>query len=187
MCNPGNEEIIALFPQIARIGNPDWTEKICEAWRTVLRQSSWNSLAECCFYPPVPGVTLVHHINAVTNACIALAGTLMKDEGIDINMDVLIASAILHDLDKPLMFEEKDGKPGFSEFYEKYQHGFYGAMVAKELGFPDSVVTNIITHTAASAKLPSNFEGYILVYVDLIDMDWHRLGSGISVNLSKFK
>ncbi|MFC1987016.1 HD domain-containing protein [Chloroflexota bacterium] len=84
------------------------------------------------------------------------------------NLDYLIAGAILHDLDKPLIYHRKQDKVVYSEVGEMIPHGTYGVHVALELGLPLEIVHVIITHTAYCAVNPSTVEGVIIQKAEIL-------------------
>ena len=79
---------------------------------------------------------------------------------------------LLHDVSKLLEYEP-DGKGGYqrSSIGEKLQHGFYGAVLAREEGFSEEALHLILTHTPQSKMKPQYKEAILFSYMDLCDAD----------------
>jgi hypothetical protein len=104
----------------------------------------------------------------------------------EIDMDVLIISAVLHDVSRVLECE-CDETSGYriSAIGRTYQHGFYGAYWAEAEGLPASIVTAIITHTPSSRVAPNSVEGTILFFADAIDSEMYKYLHGKSPGIMK--
>jgi 7,8-dihydroneopterin 2',3'-cyclic phosphate phosphodiesterase len=123
-------------------------------------------------------VSFVKHCNSAVRGALSLA-TLYKEEyGININFDILIAAALLHDVDKMLIYERKGERVEMSELGQKLRHGVYGAHAALDEGLPLEVAHVIATHSPQSGAYPTTVEGAIIQYADLADMEAALLSSG---------
>lgn len=171
--------ILGLFPEINQIKDEDIRDKTIEVWRRVWKQSNWDKIEDCIYNPmiPIKISNLVNHIRVVTRGCIELAEVAKEIHRVEINLDYLIASSILHDVCKLLEYEIKDGKVSKTEIGEKFVHGFYGSKTALEVGLDHNIAHLIGIHTAGSVlppKPPVVREGTILHLVDMIDTDFLR-------------
>lgn len=125
---------------------------------------------------------VLHHTIAVTELCIATAKTVEKNFSVELNKDVLIAGAILHDLMK--LFEWKldaDGDPEHTGIL--LDHSFLGVAELYHRGFPEKVIHMIASHFGEHGPTPPrNFEALILHHVDsmLSLVEFHQNASGAS-------
>lgn len=169
------EEFKTLFPELKLVNNQEWVEKACQIWNEVFERSKWDSISSAQFGISSPGITLVEHTRATLNIAMKIM-EIIKDlhkNPVEINMDVLIIAAILHDVDKLLGLKPGDNGDmcRLSDIGSDYQHGFYSAYYAEQAGLPPSIVTILINHTAFSRVMPSTIEGMILILADLADAE----------------
>lgn len=152
-------------------------EDIITAWVTSWSSSSHKELADM---PLTSGVDypLIRHVNEVTRCGIALAEKLSSEWNVRLSDDILLPILILHDVDKPLMYNKMDGVVAYSEVSKQIPHGVLGAMILKELGFPHPVVSTVATHAANAPFHGSNLEALVLHYADLFAADYVLLQYG---------
>ncbi|MFW5878120.1 MAG: HDIG domain-containing metalloprotein, partial [bacterium] len=85
-----------------------------------------------------------------------------------VDMDVLIAGAILADVGKLLEYELKDGK-AVQGMYGKYlRHPFSGVSLAEECGVPPEVCHIIAAHAGEGDKIKRTTEAYIVHHADFM-------------------
>lgn len=181
------EEFAQCFPFWNRIENPEWKTCVYEIWKEFFQMSEWEHLRDARFMPLTPEVSLVEHVENVTEGSVALAEVSVKNYQTPVDFDVLIVSALLHDVSK--LIEMAPGKEGIekTKIGKTFQHGYYGAYAAQSRGLPDCIVTNILTHTGFSKTPPSTIEGIFLFYADMADSDTHRFRDGITLNIMHHK
>jgi putative nucleotidyltransferase with HDIG domain len=145
-------------------------EQIVTAWTSAWASSPYERLEDMPFTTGVD-YPLMKHVNEVTKAGVDLAKRAKSDWGTDVDMDTLMSILILHDVDKPLMYERRGSEIGYSKLSTEVPHGVVGAMLLRDLGFPDEVVGVVATH---SPKMPFHGKGhaaYVLHYADLFSAD----------------
>ena len=101
----------------------------------------------------------------ITHLCKAIYDN--RDE--DINLDFLIAGALLHDVGKLLEYEVKENKVVKGPYGERFRHPVSGALLAKSLGLPDDIVLIIYAHSHEGEKCKRTPESYIVHHCDFID------------------
>lgn len=180
------EELLKQIPQIDLIQNREWKEKVIHAWELAYNDSSFEELTPILFSPFYPAPTLLGHTRSVTQASLNLAEVMKQEYGYDIDTDVVIAVAALHDISK-LREHEPDGNGGVrkSELGKIYQHAFFSAHYAVEVGLPDKIVAAIFSHTGNTKQLPTSLEGIIVTYGDMTDADMHRFVNGRPLHVAK--
>jgi len=146
-------------------------EQIITAWVSTWKSSQFASLEEMPFSALAPGYQLQRHVNDVTRTGIDLARRASEQWGETIDMDVLVPILALHDVDKPLLFTLGDGKVGYTSLAREIPHGVVGAMLIKELDFPDKVVSTVATHASNAPFHGRNIEALLLHYADFFSAD----------------
>ncbi|MFX1283834.1 MAG: HDIG domain-containing metalloprotein [Promethearchaeota archaeon] len=118
---------------------------------------------------PEVKVSFVDHVKIVTNLAHQSANLLEK-QGIPINHDILIASAILHDIGKPIEFAQtSDGKVVKSKTGNRLRHPVTGAGLAMKHELPYEVMQNIYQHSWEGDKGPGRtIEGEIIHRCDFL-------------------
>jgi putative nucleotidyltransferase with HDIG domain len=88
------------------------------------------------------------HSNRVSVYSMIL-GEHLKKSGQAINLDTLRVSSLLHDIGKvhiPLEILQKPGKLTVEEYEMIKLHSVYGADIAKQMEFPEPIITSILHH-----------------------------------------
>ena len=114
-------------------------------------------------------VTYTQHVQIVTNLAIQSA-KLLSESRIPLNMDYLIASAILHDVGKPIEYAvQPDGSIGKSDTGNRLRHPVTGAGLALKHELPYEIVQNIYQHSWEGERGPSRTaEGEIIHRCDFL-------------------
>jgi putative nucleotidyltransferase with HDIG domain len=165
------EAIAKYFPIIEKINAAELRRKTARVWIRALSDCPWNDLDEACFGPAVPDQTLVDHILVTTEGAYELAVLMNRHQKIGLDLDLIIALGLLHDVSKVFEYEP-DGEGGrYSELGKKVQHGFMGAIYAMEEGFSLDMINLLISHTPQSNTVPVAREGMLFAFIDLADAD----------------
>lgn len=167
------EQLGDLLPAIYKIKDESMQQIVLDMWKAFYEKGDWKDLKEAYFISACPAYSLIQHTNYVTEAAIQIAQVTEQMLGMKIQWDVLIASCLLHDVSKLVETVMDEEGAHENEIGRQFQHGFLSASYAYEHGMPNEVVTNLITHTGDSNRIPTNIEGIILYYVDMIDTDLH--------------
>ena len=114
-------------------------------------------------------VTYADHVRIVTDLAIQSARLLGK-HGLKLNMDYLIASAILHDVGKPIEYAvQSDGSVGKSDTGNRLRHPVSGAGLALKHELPYEIVQNIYQHSWEGERGPGRTaEGEIIHRCDFL-------------------
>jgi hypothetical protein len=159
-------------------------EPIVTAWTSTWASSPHERLEDM---PWTAGVDypLMHHVNEVTRTGVDLARRAKADWGVDLADDVLVPILVLHDVDKPLMYERQGGEVVGTTLSKEIPHGVVGAMLLKELGFSHEIISVVATH---SPKMPFHNRGtaaYVLHYADMFSADHALMALGKEPFLQK--
>jgi putative nucleotidyltransferase with HDIG domain len=109
----------------------------------------------------------------------AVARVFQQAYGTSLNHDTLLAGAILHDVDKLLLYERQGDSVELTELGRSVPHGEYGARVAEQAGLPQEVVNIIASHSPTQRKtLPATIEAVIVGCCDEATFQSYRLMTG---------
>ena len=176
------QEILALWPELMWIQDIDLREKTAKTWELALKKSvlTANDLQKIPFTllaGPDLKVSFMSHKRCVVHVARQAAEKMnefFKDE-LPVNMDVLIAGAILADVGKLLEYElDKDGK-SFQGKYGKYlRHPFSGVSLAEQCGVPAAVCHIIAAHAGEGDMIKRTVEAYIVHHADFMTFEPFR-------------
>ena len=85
-----------------------------------------------------------------------------------IDMDTVIAGAILADVGKVLEYEKVDGEARQSARGKALRHPFTGVAVAMECGVPDEVCHIIATHAGEGNMVARTTEAWLVHHADFM-------------------
>ena len=169
-----NQEVLELWHELMWIQDSDLREKTARTWeialsRSVLTANDLNSIPFTLLVPNLT-VTFMAHKRAVVH--------IARDAGIKCNeffgadlpvdMDVLIAGAILADVGKLLEYEMKDGKAVQGKYGSYLRHPFSGVALAEECKVPPAVCHIIAAHAHEGDLVKRTTEAYLVHHVDFM-------------------
>ena len=168
--------IESLYPALDKIQDSELREKVVDIWLEVWKEGNFDKLEDINWdqaWSDIYNWNNVDHTNRVTDFAILL-GEYARDElGMDINMDYLIAGALLHDVDKAVMYESKS--KSMTRLGILLAHSTYSVHMALKHKLPIEVIHMIATHTIYSVKRQMTAEALILHQADFIMIDLHLI------------
>jgi putative nucleotidyltransferase with HDIG domain len=174
------KDIQFLWPELKWIKNDDLREKTAKTWELALEQSvlTINDLNTIPFTLLVPGlkVSFMAHKRCVVHIA-KEAGEKSNEffgKDLPVNMDVLIAGAILADVGKLLEYEMKDGKAIQGNYGKYLRHPFSGVSLAETCGLPPEVCHIIATHAGEGDMVKRTTEAYIVHHADFMTFEPFR-------------
>ena len=169
------DAVARLWPEIQWIEKPKLREQVTQTWIKALERSPLTpeDLNDIPFTLLVPNcrTTFMEHKRCVVHIARRAAEAMREFMGnaLKINMDVVIAGAILADVGKLLEYElDPDGKSRQSERGEALRHPFTGVALALECGVPDEVCHIIAAHAAEGDLVKRTTEAYIVHHADFM-------------------
>ena len=156
-----------IFPEIANIEDAELRRKVARAWELAAEERGWSEedLANIPFTLLIPTKkSLVEHTRRVTRMAMAIA-----DARGDLNRDLLIAGALLHDVGKLLEYEKADDGVRKSEYGRRIRHPVSGAMLAEKVGLPLEVSHIIASHSREGEHVQRSPEAVVVHHCDFID------------------
>ncbi len=170
------KEVLKLWPELEWIQDEALREKTAKTWeltleRSVLTAADLERIPFTLLVGPDLKVTFMDHKRAVVH--------IARDAGekvnamfhgeLKVNMDVLIAGAILADVGKLLEYELDENGQAVQGAYGKYlRHPFSGVSLAEEAGVPPEVCHIIAAHAGEGNLVKRTTEAYIVHHVDFM-------------------
>lgn len=172
-----NKDVSLLWEEeLNWIKDNDLREKTAKTWelalqRSVLTADDLNRIPFTLLAGPDLKVTFMDHKRSVVH--------IAKDAGekinsmyhgeLKVNMDVLIAGAILADVGKLLEYELDENNNAVQSSYGKYlRHPFSGVSLAEECGISAEVCHIIATHAGEGNMVKRTTEAYVVHHADFM-------------------
>jgi len=110
---------------------------------------------------------VLNHTIALVESCEKISDVLEKTHGLPLNRDILIASAIVHDIMK--LFEWRKGPQGVEHTGVMLDHTMFATSELYSRGFPEEVVHIVAAHFGESGPTPPrSFEALLLSQIDSV-------------------
>ena len=177
------DHISRLFPAIQKIQNKEIREKVILTTYNAWKSGNFGKVEDTHQWEPVRNrisYTNVEHTNQVCQASEKMADLLEQMLKFRIQRDYLLAGAILHDVDKMVIFDAQSG--GFRESGGKLKHAETGASLALKEGLPEEVAHIIGAHSPTySSTPPKTMEALIVNVADLLVARSAYLAKGLDL------
>jgi putative nucleotidyltransferase with HDIG domain len=166
-----------IFPLIGRISDSSLLARTVSCWEEAIKRGGWSKqeLDSIPFtllaadYKP----SIVVHTNGVAECAVAMGEVIKRTYGsnVDLDMDILISGAILHDVGKVLEYAME--KKGYvkSAYGKLVRHPISGASLAEEVGLPPEVVHIIWTHSHEGDRTPRTVESVLVHHADFANFE----------------
>jgi len=171
-----NEQVKELWGhELEWIKDKDLMEKVADTWalalkKSILKPEDLKKIPFTLLAGTDLKVSFMDHKRAVVHIAKA-AGEKMneffKDE-LPVNMDVLLAGAILADVGKLLEYEIKDGKSIQGKYGHYLRHPFSGVSLAEQCGIPPEVCHIIAAHAGEGDQVKRTVEAYVVHHSDFM-------------------
>jgi putative nucleotidyltransferase with HDIG domain len=168
------EAIRQLWPELDWISNPDLREKTLRTWLRAfelspLQPEDLNRIPFTLLVPNCP-TTFMEHKRCVVHIARKAAESMTEFMGnaLKIDLDTVIAGAILADVGKLLEYETVNGKAKQSKRGEMLRHPFTGVALAMECRIPNEVCHIIAAHAAEGDLVKRSTEAYIVHHADFM-------------------
>lgn len=168
------EAVQELWPELAWIEDVELREKVTQTWLRAfelspLEPQDLNKIPFTLLVPDCPA-SFMEHKRCVVHIARKAAESMQEFLGkaLKIDLDTVIAGAILADVGKLLEYEKKDGEVQQSERGKALRHPFTGVALAMECGVPDEVSHIIAAHAAEGDLVRRSTEAYIVHHADFM-------------------
>ena len=171
-----NGEILELWPELEWIEDEDLREKTARTWelaleRSVLTAEDLRHIPFTLLCGPDLKVTFMDHKRSVVHIARDAGEKVnaMYHGELQVDMDVLIAGAILADVGKLVEYVLDENGKAVQGSYGKYlRHPFSGVSLAEQCGVPPEVCHIIAAHAGEGDKVKRSTEAYIVHHVDFM-------------------
>jgi len=176
------DEIVKLWPELMWIKNEDLREKTARTWelaleRSVLTADDLQKIPFTLLAGPDLKVSFMAHKRCVVHVAKESGDKMNEFFGNDlpVNMDVLLAGAILADVGKLLEYEMGPDGKSFQGKYGKFlRHPFSGVSLAEQCEVPADVCHIIATHAGEGDMVKRTVEAYIVHHADFMTFEPFR-------------
>ncbi len=172
-----NKDILKIWPEINWIKDNNLRKKTTNAWEYAIEKSvlSAEDLEKIPFSLLIKDcdVTFMNHKRTCVQLAVDIAKRMLDNFGdeIKIDMDILIAGAILIDIGKLIEYEIVDGKLGTSNFGKIVRHPFSGVAIADRFDLPAEVQHIIGTHSKEGDLGMRTVESIIVHHADFVSFE----------------
>ncbi len=163
-----------LWPELEWIRDPELREATLNTWikafeNSPLTPEDLNQIPFTLLVPNCPA-TFMEHKRCVVHIARRSAEAMQEFLGraLPIDLDTVIAGAILADVGKLLEYEKIDGKAVQSDRGKSLRHPFTGVYLAMSCGVPDAVSHIIATHAGEGDMVRRSTEAYIVHHADFM-------------------
>ncbi len=172
-----HEKVLEIWPEINWIKNKELRSKVLDAWVYAVENSvlttedlqtiPFSLLLKDC------NVTFMNHKRTCVQLCVDIAKRMKENFGdeIKIDMDILIAGAILIDIGKLLEYDKVDGKLTTSKAGKLLRHPFSGVAIADRFNLPPEVLHCIAYHSKEGDLGSRTVEGIIVHHADFVSFE----------------
>ena len=165
-------QVEADIPAVHDLDDATLRAAVVATWAASITASPYDDLRDVPQSPAIVDRPLFLHISEVNDLARSFVDFAVSLD-LPIDRDVTLAAAILHDVDKPLIYR----RSALGEFtYEPgttlKDHGRLGADLALSNGVPPAIAEMVRIHSQfASTGLPETPEGTALHYADALAND----------------
>lgn len=170
------EEIYKLWPELSWIKDPEIREKTAKTWKVALQKSvlTADDLKRIPFTllcGPDLKVSFMAHKRAVVHIAFE-SGKKVRDffgEELPVDLDVLVAGAILADVGKLLEYVLDENGHAVQGKYGRYlRHPFSGVSLAEACGIPPEICHIIATHAGEGDMVKRSVEATLVHHADFM-------------------
>jgi putative nucleotidyltransferase with HDIG domain len=168
------EDVEGLWPELEWIENVELREKTLRTWIRAFELSPLEpaDLHQIPFTLLVPDcqATFMEHKRCVVHVARRAAESMQEHLGraLTIDLDTVIAGAILADVGKLLEYEKRDGRLVQSDRGKALRHPFTGVGLCMMCGVPDSVTHIVATHAGEGDLVKRSTEAFIVHHADFM-------------------
>ena len=171
------DKIKSIWPEIEWIKDKELKEKVIDCWvyaieKSVLSPDDLNVIPFSLLIDNC-NISFMNHKQTAVQLSVKMAEIMKENFGseIQINMDYLIAGAILIDVGKLLEYEIIDGKLSTSKAGKLVRHPFSGLAIADRFDVPAEIQHIIGTHSKEGDLGKRTVESIIVHHADFVSFE----------------
>jgi putative nucleotidyltransferase with HDIG domain len=171
-------EVERIWPELEWIDDDELRKRTTDCWVRAFELSPLTpaDLERIPFTLKVPDcpVSFMAHKRAVVHVARDAGRTIHEffGDALPVDMDVLVAGAILADVGKLLEYESDDDSGSRESLRGRYlRHPFTGVALAMECGLPDAVSHIVATHAGEGNMVARTTEAWIVHHADFMTFE----------------
>jgi putative nucleotidyltransferase with HDIG domain len=168
------DEISKLWPELEWIKDKQLRQQVTDTWARAMEGSKLtlqdlNEIPFTLLIKDCP-ITFMQHKQAVVHVAYESAKKMIDffGDALPIDLDVVVAGAILADVGKVLEYDKVDGKAVTSRFGCFLRHPFSGVGLAMASGVPEEVCHVIAAHAGEGDMVKRTTEACIVHHADFM-------------------
>lgn len=166
----GEEDIRRAFPLLEKIEDEGLQGLVVRVWVEAARRGGWEDIEDIPFtllIKPAP-YDLLEHTRRVAEMALAVG-----ERRNDVDRDLLLAGALLHDVGKLLEYRREGGEVTLSPSGRLLRHPISGAALVLEMGGDERLAHIVASHSREGELLKSGRspEATIVYHCDFIDFE----------------
>ncbi len=171
------EEISGAMPEFDLIRDATLRANAVSVWEDAITEGGWTmeQIRAMPFSVHVENcnISFIEHVRTCCKMCVAVHDVLKAAYGerTQLNLDYLIAGALLADVGKLIEYESKDGVITKAGRGQHLRHPFTGVAMSHARGIPPEVQHIIATHSKEGDIMIRSNESVIFHHADFIDFD----------------
>jgi putative nucleotidyltransferase with HDIG domain len=171
------EEVLKIWPEINWINNGELREKVLECWIYAIEKSvlTIEDLTAIPFSLLIKDckISFMNHKRTAVQLSVDIANRMKENFGdqIKINMDFLIAGAILIDVGKLIEYDKINDRLTTSKAGKLLRHPFSGVAVADRFELPPEVQHIIAYHAKEGDSANRSIEAIIVHHADFVSFE----------------
>lgn len=160
-------DVSEALPEIDEIADDDLRETVIDCWVLALDEGNFETLEEIPWWPPYEEAVgekyLLDHLRNDSNFAMAMVDILSERiPNIDLDRDMVIAGALLHDISK--LFETSH--EGMTELGNWIPHPHFSVYILASNDVPLPIQHIVLGHTPRSSVQLQTLEGQIVQIAD---------------------
>ena len=171
------DKVKKIWPEIEWIKDEKLKSKVLDCWIYAIENSvlTTEDLEVIPFSLLIKDckITFMNHKRTAVQLSVEIANRMKENFGneIKIDMDLLIAGAILIDVGKLIEYDKVDGKLTTSKAGKLLRHPFSGVAIADRFGLPPEVQHIIAYHAKEGDDAKRSIEAIIVHHADFVSFE----------------
>lgn len=171
------QKVLSIWPELNLIQNKELREKTLDCWvyaivKSVLTAEDLEVIPFSLLIKDCK-ISFMNHKRTAVQLSVDIAKRMKENFGneIKIDMDFLIAGAILIDIGKLIEYDKVDGKLTTSKAGKLLRHPFSGVAIADRFGLPPEVLHIIAYHAKEGDLEKRSVEAIIVHHADFVSFE----------------
>ncbi|HVO74288.1 MAG TPA: HD domain-containing protein [Ignavibacteriaceae bacterium] len=171
------EKVLSIWPEINWIQDQDLKEKVLACWvyaveNSVLTPEDLQAIPFSLLIKDCK-ISFMNHKRTAVQLSVDIANRMKENFGneIKIDMDILIAGAILIDVGKLVEYDKVNGELTTSKAGKLLRHPFSGVAIADRFAIPPEVQHIIAYHAKEGDLAKRSVEAIIVHHADFVSFD----------------